>query len=79
MEDFWGHPFAEHRGAALPTEIPPVAAAGGQGIFVELFAGHGPLTKAVSKVMGTEPPQDFGTGGVDFTDLLEVQRTLWSR
>ena len=58
-------------------KMSPDAATGGQGIFVELFAGRGALTNAVSKVMGTEPPQDFDTGGVDVRDLAEVQRTLW--
>ena len=79
LNDFWAHPLADGCCTMAARKVSPDEATGGQGIFLELFAGRGLLTSAVSRVMQTEPPQDFGTGGVDFTDLSAVQRTLWSR
>ena len=70
MEGFYDSPFAELCGGELPPKMSPDAATGGQGIFVELFAGRGALTNAVSKVMDTEPPQDFDTGGAWISEIL---------
>ena len=79
VEGFYDHPLAEHCGPELPRDTQPDAATGGLCVFLELFAEDGVLTEAVAKVMAVEPPQDFDTGGVDFSDLVAVKSLLWRR
>ena len=74
-EDFWSYPLAEPCGAGLQTEVQPDAATGGHCIFVELFAGRGVLTKAVAKVMDTEPPRISAQVGSTFRTLSPLSLT----
>ena len=58
------------RGAGSTSTLAP--------LFFEVFAGCGELTQAVERVkIDTLDPQDYNTGGVDFSNRRAVEE-LWN-